>query len=57
MIYVLKNGNRVWYAENLMKDTKLDKTVKYKGELLCVIKYDYNFEYSFCINDIQDYYP
>ena len=52
MIVVLKNGNRVYY-EGKEPD---DKSKLLNGILLCVIKYDNNFSYSFYWNDVTQTY-
>lgn len=56
MIFVLKDGNRVWFETDITKDKNINNTQKVKGVLLSVIKYDNNFDYWFCKNDIMNSY-
>jgi hypothetical protein len=54
MICLLKNGHRVYYGGDKPKKEDYDK--KLEGTLLCVIRYDGRFGYSFCWNDVVEVY-
>lgn len=49
MICLLKNGHRVYWGGKIPEDKKQILI----GTLLCVIRYDNNFDYKFYWDDVE----
>ena len=54
MLFVLKNGNRVWYPEDITTKKDITDKTNFVGVLLCVVKLNGDFRFSFCKADILE---